>query len=48
MPKAPKTTTLSKTTTISLQYLKENVKDGVHFFLLIIIQSDTVIFDVCG
>ena len=38
---------------ISLQYLKENVKDGVDFSLLIIVkrytvQSDTVIFDVCG
>ena len=37
---------------ISLQYLKENVKDGVDFSLLIIAKlfrlSDTVIFDVCG
>ena len=38
---------------ISLQYFKENVKDGVDFSLLIIVkrytvQSDTVIFDVCG
>ena len=30
---------------ISLQYLKENVKDGVGFFMVIQIH---VVFDVCG
>ena len=36
--------------TISLQYLKEHVKDAVDFFPAgkRFLQSDTIILDVCG
>ena len=43
--------TWNKKFTISLQYIKENVKAEVDFCLLIksrFLQSDTIILDVCG